>query len=77
MSSKVKINDILYNLADGSIYRDYYNETLNNGVAMLAQISQLVIEPFDEFEISFDYNEQTGIGTWLKFFVLDIQEEVA
>jgi hypothetical protein len=77
MSSKVKINSVVYNLADGSIYRDYYNETLNNGIAIISQISQLTIEPFDEFEISFDYNEQTQTGTWLKFFVLDIQEEVA
>jgi hypothetical protein len=59
-------------MSDGSVYRDFYNETLDNGTVVLVHIQQLNIEPFDTIEISFD----AGL-TYKKFYILDITESIA
>jgi hypothetical protein len=72
MNSVVRINGVIYPMSDGSVYRDFYNETLDNGTVVLVQTTQLTIEPFDTLEISFDAG-----ATYKKFYILDITESVA
>lgn len=72
MSSITRINGTIYQMSDGSVYRDYYNETLDNGTVLLVHIQQLDIEPFDTIEVSFDAG-----ATYKKFYVLDVTESVA
>ena len=59
-------------MSDGSVFRDYYNETLDNGTVVLVQTQQLTIEAFDTIEISFDSG-----STYKKFYILDITESIA
>jgi hypothetical protein len=68
--TKAKLNNIEYQIADGSVFRSFYNETLDNGTAIISQVSKIVIKPYDDIEIYL--SEQ-----WLKFYVLDIVESVA
>jgi hypothetical protein len=62
---------VTYPMADGSVYRDYYNETLDNGTVILSQVANFSVLPYEEIEISLD-------GTnFLKFLAVDIIKSVA
>jgi len=59
-----------YPIADGSVFRSFYNETLDNGSVIISQVSKIIIKPYDEIQIYLSEE-------WLKFYVLDIVESVA
>jgi hypothetical protein len=68
--TKAKLNTIEYQIADGSVFRSFYNETLDNGSVIISQVSKIIIKPYDEIEIYLS-------AQWLKFYVLDVVESVA
>jgi hypothetical protein len=67
--TELRLNNVNYQVADGSVFRSYYNETLDNGSIILSQISKITIKPFDEIEVYLS-------NQWLKFYVLDVIESV-